>query len=754
MKAIQRQKPWVWILLALAALIVLPVLVLGLGVPTHVWVPGTSSTPASSTTPGLSGATTQPSNADLEAVLEAPASLPRGEPVEVRFTLTNRSETGLYVLKWYTPLEGLYGDIFRVERDGEPIPYNGPLVMRGDPTGDDYVYLDPGESASATVDLTAVGENDAPAYDFSRPGRYTIVFISPRISHVAPSVSTMARSVEDLHPVQMSSEPITVEISAPSASADRRTLTDAEEMIREYLRNSRPSLSPDFPMSVQEVPAHDVWERLRVQIFWVTEGPFDRETFLIHGSTVLRLGTAVGGQGVNSLTVSDLDRDSAAELLFAYSFGAGIHQSRFGMFAPTYDPNRIYEADSVYLGAVGLVKEDPNEDMAHVAVRVVEPDDDTKTLRYQERLGQLTIRQGEDQVELVLEVAEDLPDDVRENLVQAPAPTDTESAPDPPSAGLIYATAGGLWGIAADGSPIPLIDQPGAQISPDGRQALFSAGRDTEGSSDIWLADLETGERHNLTNTPDRDEVNPVWWHGRSELILFGSGVGMNMLDTGYPTVVRTDGSDYEVLDTAQGGPFAPSPDGRMVAYGGYDDVGAIYRWDAGPEPFEPARYGLSVEKLYQPAWHPDGRRLAWKVGGDLTGEGKRQIGIALFDLEAETAGLFHPYEPVGGTFDTDLAWSPNGEWLAFVTHQEPPAEGRLPNLWVVRWRDGEETYVGAGIDPTWSPDGRHLAYTDVQGERAFLAIAEVGTWQVRQVDLPYDIDSVSGWVPPSLLTK
>jgi hypothetical protein len=754
MKAIQRQRPWLWILLGLAALIVMPVLVLGLGVPTQIRVTGLSSTPTSSSTAGPSTGAGQPVDANLEAVIEAPASLPVGEPVEVRSTLTNRSETGLYVLEWYTPLEGLYGDIFRVERDGEPIPYNGPLVMRGDPTGDDYVYLDPGESASATVDLAAVGENDAPAYDFSRPGRYTIAFVSPRISHVAESVSDMARSVEDLHAVQIPSEPVAVEITGSSGSAVRHTLAEAEEMIREYLQDERPALNRDFPMSIQEVPAHDVWERLQVQVLWVTQGPFARETFLIGGSTVLRLGTAEGGQGVNSLTVSDLDQDGTAELLFAYVFGSGIHQSRFGMFAPAYDETRTYEANIVYFGDAGLLKEDVEEDMAHVAVRVVESDDDAKTLRYHETLGQLAIQQDEHQVDLVLEVAEDLPDDVRENLVQAPASTEPETAPDDSSAGLIYTSAEGLWGIDADGAVVPLLDQPGAQISPDGRRAVFSAASGTGGSSDVWLVDLETGERRNLTDTPDREEVNPVWWPGRAEVIVFGSGVGMDMIDTGHPTVVRTDGSDYEVLDTEEGGPLAPSPDGRGLAYGGYDAVGAILRWRVRPEPFEPARYGLPVEKLYEPAWHPDGHHLAWKVGGDLTGEGKWQIGIAIFDLEAETAELLHPYEPVGGTFDADLAWSPDGEWLAFVTHQEPPAEGRLPNLWVVHWSDGEETYVGAGTDPTWSPDGRRLAFTDVEGNPAAIAIADVGTWQVHRLDLPQEIGSVRAWLPPQLATR
>jgi hypothetical protein len=40
---------------------------------------------------------------------------------------------GCYVLKWFTPLEGIGGDIFRVERDGAELPYHGKLVKRGPP---------------------------------------------------------------------------------------------------------------------------------------------------------------------------------------------------------------------------------------------------------------------------------------------------------------------------------------------------------------------------------------------------------------------------------------------------------------------------------------------------------------------------------------------------------------------------------------------------------------------------------------------
>lgn len=150
-------------------------------------------------------ATSQPSQSKLEAVLQVPTTLPDGGSVELEFTLINNSESGLYVLKWYTPLEGIAGEIFYVKRDGQPIPYEGLLAERGDPPPDAYVFLDSGASVSATVDL-------ATAYDFSEPGEYTIAFISPRISHVARTEDQMATSVEELGPVQIPSNRVTVHI--------------------------------------------------------------------------------------------------------------------------------------------------------------------------------------------------------------------------------------------------------------------------------------------------------------------------------------------------------------------------------------------------------------------------------------------------------------------------------------------------------------------------------------------------------------
>ena len=364
--------------------------------------------------PASFGEAAQTTGTELAARIEVPRALTTGETVPVRFTLTNNADTPLYVLKWYTPLEGIAGKIFRVERDGEVVPYEGILATRAAPSPDDYVLLEPGASAAAEVDL-------ATAYDFSQAGTYTIEFLSPKISDVARTEAEMTPSLDDLGPVQIAANTVTVEIDGSGASSGRWRPAEAEDLVRDYLQSRRPDLSPDFPLPMPELPVPEVWEHLPAQIFRVTDGPFAGETFLIHDESVLRLGTAVGGNGVTSIRVADLDQDGSAELLFSYSFGCGIHQSRIAMYAPALAEDRVFEAEIAYLGDVGLVK----EAMSDVVVRVVESDDESLILRYTDTLGHLTIEKGEGGVRLVLQIAEDLPDDVRQNLIRRRAQGDS-----------------------------------------------------------------------------------------------------------------------------------------------------------------------------------------------------------------------------------------------------------------------------------------------------------------------------------------
>ncbi len=111
--------------------------------------------------------------AALRCAFEAPAQAVAGQPVVLRFTLTNPpNAAAVQLLRWNTPLEGgWFAPFVAVTRDGRSLPYRRPSFKRGEPLAEHYLQLDAGASATAELDMT-------PAFDMSLPGRYRV---TPRI---------------------------------------------------------------------------------------------------------------------------------------------------------------------------------------------------------------------------------------------------------------------------------------------------------------------------------------------------------------------------------------------------------------------------------------------------------------------------------------------------------------------------------------------------------------------------------------------
>jgi Tol biopolymer transport system component len=331
------------------------------------------------------------------------------------------------------------------------------------------------------------------------------------------------------------------------------------------------------------------------------------------------------------------------------------------------------------------------------------------------------------------------------------AATATPDSPADPYAGLVYDTSEGLFLVARDGESTRLIEHPDttitidAAVSPDGSQVVYAAAGDVK---DLWLADLTTGERRNITNTPDRSEFAPQLWPARPGVIVFESKSSQEPLfGYGHPSVVNLDGSDYRVLDPQQGGPIALSADGQTIAFGCCDSPGVLYNWNDGPQLLTPAAYGLNIDKLFMPEFSPSGDRLAWKAGGNLT-TNQYESAIAIFDLQEKRAQLLHIFAPVGGgSFPEYLSWSPDGEWIAFVTFNEPGAPPRQPALWVSRPDGSQEVLIGPGYNPVWSPDGKLLVFNRSEGtppvDQAF--VVQAGNWQ-EPAQLPYQ-GHINSWI-------
>jgi len=112
------------------------------------------------------------------------------------------------------------------------------------------------------------------------------------------------------------------------------------------------------------------------------------------------------------------------------------------------------------------------------------------------------------------------------------------------------------------------------------------------------------------------------------------------------------------------------------------------------------------------------GDKLAWAFDA----EGKRNIWIA--EAPAYAARQLTHYDKDDGGELTDLALSPNGNFIAFARGNEqgknqageyanPTSDptGTKKEVWIIDTRTGRTTVVGEGEAPVFNPNGDQIIY-------------------------------------------
>jgi peptidyl-Lys metalloendopeptidase len=146
------------------------------------------------------------SNATAAQTLECRLEPVADSPTSVRFSLVNRTAGPLWVLRWNTPLEGWKGTILTVTHDGTEIPYQGPMLKRGDPGRDDYVEIPAGETTSNTVNLADV-------YEMGQPGKYEVK-VTGALHDVVKDGASVPRPRDRHEAVEVRCEGVTLEVGA------------------------------------------------------------------------------------------------------------------------------------------------------------------------------------------------------------------------------------------------------------------------------------------------------------------------------------------------------------------------------------------------------------------------------------------------------------------------------------------------------------------------------------------------------------
>jgi dipeptidyl aminopeptidase/acylaminoacyl peptidase len=244
------------------------------------------------------------------------------------------------------------------------------------------------------------------------------------------------------------------------------------------------------------------------------------------------------------------------------------------------------------------------------------------------------------------------------------------------------------------------------QRSPDGVWVAYTVTTiDVEKdrrNSDIWMVKWDGSEQLQLTSSPD-GESSPRWSPDNKYLAFVASrGTDEEKKRGGQIWLLNRAGGEAQRVSDVKGGvsDIQWSPDSTRIAFTHQDE-----------DPRDDPEKMDGWKRKTTPPIVID--RYHFKE--DRTGYlGNYYSHIGVFDLATKTTKMI----TTGNTDDGSPSWSPDGKMIAFLSKRGQPDPDRTSNedLWVVEPRESAEprqltkTEFGEAGRPAWSPDGSRIA--------------------------------------------
>jgi Tol biopolymer transport system component len=247
-----------------------------------------------------------------------------------------------------------------------------------------------------------------------------------------------------------------------------------------------------------------------------------------------------------------------------------------------------------------------------------------------------------------------------------------------------------------DGTPLQLTEgMPGniacPRLSPDKSTLVFFV---SGAQSDLFLLNIQDGSLAKLTDdgTESVEASCADWSPDGSQLTYSATIKSENEQTIRQIFIINADGSKKQMLtanNDKKDGFRNPvwSPDSSMIAFN--SDTNGIYTMNADGSNLKPfGNYGLRYGDFH---WSPDGSQVVFAC---YASSAKTNICIANSDgkgfRKIETPSLTSIYE---------TAWSPDGEWIAFIAKKK-----EVGNIFIIKPDGSNLTQVTRleGVTPLW----------------------------------------------------
>jgi dipeptidyl aminopeptidase/acylaminoacyl peptidase len=293
-----------------------------------------------------------------------------------------------------------------------------------------------------------------------------------------------------------------------------------------------------------------------------------------------------------------------------------------------------------------------------------------------------------------------------------------------------------IWMVSTEGGeaiPLTMSSESisGPQWSPDGKYLSFITTRGEDAKPQVWVLDRRGGEARQLTEIED-GAGSYEWSPDATKLVLAIRDKDTTAASGGSGAGSRSRPRDPWVIDRLQ---FKRDGRGYLT-----DSLRThLYVYDIASKKLTQITSGRWDEG--SPAWSPDGTRIAFVSNRteDPDANSNDDIWLVAADNTDQGATLLRITKYEGG--DGSPTWSPDGKWIAYTTQLGDPGVSAMSNnRLALRAADGsgDRRILGDELDrmvgsPKFTPDGQALLFSIGDSGENHVGRIDLGTGEITR---------------------